>query len=160
MHRIHCGRSTSSGSAASTPCRRRSTTPKRGNPWSATRTRRRRGAENGPRRRPAGSDDASSPTSTSGSSSSRSRAPTEQPLPALYRRLHRPATAVLSPPRRPTYPARRRQEMKRVLVLLGIAAVALATTLTVAQAGVDTNETVSYAYSGFVPCANGGAGEL
>ena len=50
--------------------------------------------------------------------------------------------------------------MKRILVLLAIATVALAASVAAAQAEVVTNETVSYAYSGFVPCANGGAGEL
>ena len=50
--------------------------------------------------------------------------------------------------------------MKRILVLLAIATVAMAASVTAAQAQVVTNETVSYAYSGFVPCANGGAGEL
>jgi hypothetical protein len=50
--------------------------------------------------------------------------------------------------------------MKRILVLLAVAAVATAAGVTSAQARIVTNETVSYAYSGFVPCANGGAGEL
>src|SRR5262245_1363932 len=50
--------------------------------------------------------------------------------------------------------------MKRILVLLAISAVGMAASVTVAQAEVVSNETVSYAYSGFVPCANGGAGEL
>lgn len=50
--------------------------------------------------------------------------------------------------------------MKRILVLLAIAAVGMAASVTAAQAEVVSNETVSYAYSGFVPCANGGAGEL
>ena len=50
--------------------------------------------------------------------------------------------------------------MKRILVLLAIATVAMAASVGAAQAEVVTNETVSYAYSGFVPCANGGAGEL
>ena len=50
--------------------------------------------------------------------------------------------------------------MKRILVLLAIATVAVAANVSAAQAEVVTNETVSYAYSGFVPCANGGAGEL
>ena len=50
--------------------------------------------------------------------------------------------------------------MKRILVLLTIATVAMAASVSAAQAEVVTNETVSYAYSGFVPCANGGAGEL
>lgn len=50
--------------------------------------------------------------------------------------------------------------MKRMLALLAIAAAAIAASATTARAEVITNETVSYAYSGFVPCANGGAGEL
>jgi hypothetical protein len=50
--------------------------------------------------------------------------------------------------------------MKRMLVLLAVTAVAALTTMTAAQAAVVTNTTVSYAYSGWVPCANGGAGEL
>jgi hypothetical protein len=50
--------------------------------------------------------------------------------------------------------------MKRILVLLAIATVGMAASATAAQAEVVTNETVSYAWSGFVPCANGGAGEL
>ena len=50
--------------------------------------------------------------------------------------------------------------MKRVLALLAIATVGMAASVTAAQAEVVGNETVSYAYSGFVPCANGGAGEL
>jgi hypothetical protein len=50
--------------------------------------------------------------------------------------------------------------MKRMFVLLAIAAVGMAASVTAAQAEVVTDETVSYAYSGFVPCANDGAGEL
>src|SRR5512132_3959569 len=50
--------------------------------------------------------------------------------------------------------------MKRMLVLLAIAAVGLAASVTAAQAEVVSNETVAYSYSGFVPCANGGAGEF
>jgi hypothetical protein len=49
--------------------------------------------------------------------------------------------------------------MKRTLVLLAVTAVA-ALVVTAAQAAVVTDTTVSYAYSGWVPCANGGAGEL
>src|SRR5262245_46720246 len=49
--------------------------------------------------------------------------------------------------------------MKRMLVLVGIAAVAIAASATTAQARTVTNETVSYAYSGYVPGANGGEGE-
>ena len=50
--------------------------------------------------------------------------------------------------------------MKRILVLLAIATAGMAVSVSAAQADVVTNETVSYAWSGFVPCANGGAGEL
>ena len=50
--------------------------------------------------------------------------------------------------------------MKRIVVLLAIATVGMAASMTTAQANVVTNETLSYAYSGFVPCANGGTGEL
>ena len=50
--------------------------------------------------------------------------------------------------------------MKRILVLLSVAAAVMAASVTAAQAEVVSNETVSYAYSGFVPCANGGSGEL
>src|SRR5215218_6241837 len=50
--------------------------------------------------------------------------------------------------------------MRRILVVLAIATVGMAASVTAAQAEVVSNETVSYAYSGFVPCANGGTGEL
>jgi hypothetical protein len=50
--------------------------------------------------------------------------------------------------------------MKRVLVLLALTGMGVLGTVTAAQAGVVSNTTVSYAYAGFVPCANGGAGEL
>jgi hypothetical protein len=50
--------------------------------------------------------------------------------------------------------------MKRILVVLAVTAVAALATMTAAQASVVTNTTVSYRYSGWVPCANGGAGEL
>jgi hypothetical protein len=50
--------------------------------------------------------------------------------------------------------------MRNILVLLAVAAVATAASASAAQAGVIADETVSYAYSGYVPCANGGAGEL
>ena len=50
--------------------------------------------------------------------------------------------------------------MKRILALFAIATVGMAMSVTAAQAEVVSNETASYAYSGFVPCANGGAGEL
>jgi hypothetical protein len=50
--------------------------------------------------------------------------------------------------------------MKRILALLAVTAVAALATTTAAQAATVTNTTVSYAYAGWVPCANGGAGEL
>ena len=50
--------------------------------------------------------------------------------------------------------------MKRILALLAIATAGMAVSVSAAQAEVVTNETVSYAWSGFVPCANGGTGEL
>ena len=50
--------------------------------------------------------------------------------------------------------------MKRILVLLAIASVAMAASVSAAQAEVVSNETGSSAWSGFVSCANGGAGEL
>ena len=50
--------------------------------------------------------------------------------------------------------------MKRVLVLLALATVGMAVSTTAAQAAVTTNEQVSLAFAGFVPCANGGAGEI
>jgi hypothetical protein len=54
----------------------------------------------------------------------------------------------------------KRRTTTRVLVLLALTTIGALASLTGAQAQVVTNETVSYAYSGFVPCANGGAGEL
>jgi hypothetical protein len=50
--------------------------------------------------------------------------------------------------------------MKRILLLLALTAVGIAASVSAAQAAVVTNETVSYAWSGFVPCSNGGAGEF
>lgn len=50
--------------------------------------------------------------------------------------------------------------MKRILVLLAIATVGTAANVSAAQAEVITNETASVGYAGFVPCANGGAGEI
>jgi hypothetical protein len=49
---------------------------------------------------------------------------------------------------------------KRVLVLLALTMVGALASVSAAQARVVTNETVSYSWSGFVDCANGGAGEL
>jgi hypothetical protein len=54
----------------------------------------------------------------------------------------------------------KRRTTTRVLVLLALTTIGALASVTGAQAQVVTNETVSYAYSGFVPCANGGAGEL
>ena len=50
--------------------------------------------------------------------------------------------------------------MKRIAALVALSTVGILASITGAQAGVVANETVSYAYAGFVPCANGGAGEL
>ena len=50
--------------------------------------------------------------------------------------------------------------MKRILVLLAVTAIGVFATVAAAQAQTVSNTTVSYAYSGWVPCANGGAGEL
>ena len=50
--------------------------------------------------------------------------------------------------------------MKRILMLLALSAMAVLATATVAQAQNVTNTTSSYGYAGWVPCANGGAGEL
>ena len=50
--------------------------------------------------------------------------------------------------------------MKNTFILVALSAVGLFASVAGAQAGQVTNATVSYAYSGFVPCANGGAGEL
>jgi hypothetical protein len=50
--------------------------------------------------------------------------------------------------------------MKRILFTLAVGAAALAAGATSARAEVVTNTTLSYAFAGFVPCANGGSGEL
>lgn len=50
--------------------------------------------------------------------------------------------------------------MKRILLLLVLGTVGILASVTSAQAEVVTNTTVAYPYSGWVPCANGGAGEL
>jgi hypothetical protein len=52
------------------------------------------------------------------------------------------------------------QTVKRVLLLLTLALAGMAASATAAQAAVTTNEQVSLAFAGFVPCANGGAGEI
>lgn len=54
----------------------------------------------------------------------------------------------------------RGRAMRRILVLVALCATGTLASVSVAQARIVSNETVSYAYSGFVPCANGGAGEL
>ena len=50
--------------------------------------------------------------------------------------------------------------MKRTFLLLALFAMGALATVTAASAQMVANDTVSYAYAGFVPCANGGAGEL
>ena len=50
--------------------------------------------------------------------------------------------------------------IKRMLVLLALGTIGLVASVNAAQAEVTTNETVSLAFAGFVPCANGGAGEI
>src|SRR5215212_3676834 len=50
--------------------------------------------------------------------------------------------------------------MKRTLLALAVGAAVVAAAATTARAEILTNTTVSYAYSGWVPCANGGTGEL
>lgn len=58
-----------------------------------------------------------------------------------------------------TSDAATRRRTRRILVLLTLAVAGILTSVTAAQAKVVSNDTVSYAYAGFVPCANGGAGE-
>ena len=48
---------------------------------------------------------------------------------------------------------------KRISTLLALVAASLAVVVS-AHAGVTANEHLSIAYSGYVPCANGGSGEL
>jgi hypothetical protein len=50
--------------------------------------------------------------------------------------------------------------MKRILVLLTLLGIGILAGSAAAEAGVVRNTTLSYAYAGWVPCANGGAGEL
>ena len=50
--------------------------------------------------------------------------------------------------------------MKRALALLAIATAAMAAGVSDAQAEIITNETTSVGFAGFVPCANGGTGEI
>jgi hypothetical protein len=50
--------------------------------------------------------------------------------------------------------------MKRILVLLAIATVGMAASVSAAQAEVTTNDWASVGFAGFVPFANGGAGEI
>ena len=54
----------------------------------------------------------------------------------------------------------RGRTMKRILLLLTLATMGIVVSATSAQAEVTTNEQVSLAFAGFVPCANGGAGEI
>src|SRR5436305_11941200 len=50
--------------------------------------------------------------------------------------------------------------MKRILVLLALATVGMAACVSAAEAEVITNDTALISFAGFVPCANGGAGEI
>ena len=50
--------------------------------------------------------------------------------------------------------------MKHLLALVVLGVAAIVAVATGAQAGTVTNTTASYAFSGWVSCANGGAGEL
>ena len=52
------------------------------------------------------------------------------------------------------------QTIKRALVLLTLATAGMVAGVTAAQAEVTTNEQVSLHFAGYVPCANGGAGEI
>ena len=52
------------------------------------------------------------------------------------------------------------QMAKRLLAVLTLATIGIVATATAAQAEVTTNEQVPLAFAGFVPCANGGAGEI
>jgi len=54
----------------------------------------------------------------------------------------------------------RRRMTRRVLALLALATVGLVVGASVAQAEVTTNDRQSLAFAGFVPCANGGEGEI
>jgi hypothetical protein len=50
--------------------------------------------------------------------------------------------------------------LRRVLVLFTVCALGAVASASVGHAEVVTNQQVSYAWSGFVPCAAGGAGEV
>ena len=52
------------------------------------------------------------------------------------------------------------QALKRILVVLTLATAGIVAGVSAAQAQVTTNEQISLAFAGFVPCANGGAGEI
>ena len=52
------------------------------------------------------------------------------------------------------------QMTRRLLAVLTLATIGIVATVTAAQAQVITNEQVPLAFAGFVPCANGGAGEI
>ncbi len=49
---------------------------------------------------------------------------------------------------------------RRLLAVLALAMIGIVASATAAQAQVTTNEQVPLAFAGFVPCANGGAGEI
>ena len=50
--------------------------------------------------------------------------------------------------------------MRQIRIIAALAALGLVTSATAAQAQITTNTTESYAFSGWVPCADNGAGEL
>jgi hypothetical protein len=52
------------------------------------------------------------------------------------------------------------QITRRLLAVLTLTTIGILATVTAAQAQVTTNEQVPLAFAGFVPCANGGAGEI
>ena len=54
----------------------------------------------------------------------------------------------------------RDQTVKRLLALLTLAAAGMVAMATAGNAAVITNDEMPLAYAGFVPCANGGAGEI
>lgn len=49
---------------------------------------------------------------------------------------------------------------RRLLAVLTLATIGVVATVTTAQAEVTVNEQVPLAFAGFVPCANGGVGEI
>jgi hypothetical protein len=50
--------------------------------------------------------------------------------------------------------------LKRMLVLLALGTIGVVVSVNAAQAEVTANERVPLAFAGFVPCANGGSGEI